>query len=74
MKNIPEDLSNKIKTPLQTPANNADPKMSITVVRAKTQLWITLIGLPRLLGRGWIWAMYQSPQTFTLYGSPNRIL
>lgn len=35
MKNIPEDLSNKIKNPLQTPANNADPKMDLTVVRAK---------------------------------------
>ncbi len=35
MKSISEDLSNKIKTLLQTPANNADPKMSITVVRAK---------------------------------------
>ena len=35
MKNIPEDLSNKIKSFLQTPANNADPKMSLTVVRAK---------------------------------------
>lgn len=35
MKSIPEDLSNKITTLLQTPANNADPKMSITVVRAK---------------------------------------
>lgn len=74
MKNISTDLSNKIKTPFQTPANNADPKMSMTVVRAKDTImdntyWTTeVIRMGADLGD-----VSVAPRRFTPYGSPNSI-
>lgn len=74
MKNIPEDLSNKIKTPLQTPANNADPKMSVTVVRAKDTVmdstyWTTEV----IRTKPGLGDLSVAPRRFKPYGSPNRI-
>lgn len=74
MKNIPEDLSNKIKTPLQTPANNADPKMSVTVVRAKDTImdstyWTTEV----IRTKPGLGDLSVAPRRFKPYGSPNRI-
>lgn len=74
MKNIPEDLSNKIKTSLQTPANNADPKMSITVVRAKDTImdntyWTTEV----IRTKPGLGDLSVAPRRFNPYGSPNRI-
>lgn len=74
MKNIPEDLSNKIKTPLQTPANNADPKMSITVVRAKDTIMDNTYWTTEVIRTGTdLGDVSVAPRRFTPYGSPNRI-
>lgn len=74
MKNIPENLSNKIKTSLQTPANNADPKMSVTVVRAKDTVmdntyWTTEV----IRTKPGLGDLSVAPRRFKPYGSPNRI-
>lgn len=74
MKNIPEDLSNKIKIPLQTPANNADPKMAITVVRAKDTIMDNTYWTTEVIRTGMdLGDVSVAPRRFTPYGSPNRI-
>lgn len=74
MKNISTDLSNKIKTPLQTPANNADPKMSVTVVRAKDTIMDNTYWTTEVIRTGMdLGDVSVAPRRFTLYGSPNRI-
>lgn len=74
MKNIPEDLSNKIKTPLQTPANNADPKMSLTVVRAKDTVmdntyWTTEV----IRSKGGVGDLSVAARRMKPYGPPDRL-
>ena len=74
MKNIPEDLSNKIKTPLQTPANNADPKMSVTVVRAKDTIMDNTYWTTEVIRTGMdLGDVSVAPRRFTTNGTPNRI-
>ena len=74
MKNISTDLSNKIKTPFQTPANNADPKMAITVVRAKDTIMDNTYWTTEVIRTGMdLGDVSVAPRRFTPYGSPNRI-
>lgn len=74
MRNITSDLNKKLKNTQQTPINNADPKMSIQVSRARTtvmdsEYW-TVETIREKSGLGEISV---APRRDTPYGSPNRI-
>ncbi len=74
MRNITSNLNEKLKSSEQTPFNNADPKMSIQVSRARTTVmdsdyWtVETIREKQNLGD-----ISVAPRRFKAYGPPNRI-
>ena len=74
MRQLPSDLSSKINQSLQTIGNNADPKMEITVVRAKNTVYDstywTVETIREIDGLG---DVSVAPRRFNIYGRPNRI-
>lgn len=74
MRNITSNLSEKLNNAQQTPANKADPKMSIKVSRARTSVvdstyWtVETIRTEEGLGD-----VSVAPRRFKSYGHPNRL-
>lgn len=74
MRHTTTSLNEKLKSSQQTPANKADPKMSIQVSRARmtvmdSDYW-TVETIREKTNLGDIGV---APRRFTLYGQPNRI-
>lgn len=74
MRNITSHLNEKLKSTQQTPANNADPKMSIQVSRARTTVmdsdYWTVETIREKAGLG---DLSVAPRRDKPYGPPNRI-
>lgn len=74
MRQLPSVISSKINQSLQTIGNNANPKMEITVARAKSSIadstYWTVETIREISGLG---DVSVAPQRLKVYGSPNRI-
>jgi len=74
MRNITSSLNDKLKSTQQTPFNNANPKMSVKVSRARTTVmdsdyWM----VETIREKSNLGDISVAPRRFKTYGPPNRI-
>lgn len=74
MRNIPPDLFSKIQKQNQTIYNNANPKMSVTIARAKTTVTDSKYWTVETIREGEnLGDVSVAPRRFSSVGPPNRI-
>ena len=74
MRNISPDLLAKLNTNIQTPANNAQPRMSVQVSRARSAVVdLTYWTVETIRSKAGLGDISLAPRRLKPYGRPDRI-